>query len=422
MAAVSGAGAAATLTTWRARDAVLFAVLVCFGAAAMELTRRTTEPAGLIKDVHGIWQLPVALLLPPVYCLAAPVVTFTMLQLRTRRTIAHRQVFSAAASGVSLAAASAAFHLLRSGLQLAPAPGGGQVLGWLLAAAGCAVLGSLISKVLIMTAVKASDRTVSARQQLFAREPILNDSCEICAGLLLAAAVAAVSWVLLLPALPLAITLQRSFRHTQLLSAARTDDKTGLLNAAAWRAEATVQLAHAQRTRTPLAVAIADLDHFKTINDARGHLAGDAVLAAAAATLRAGLRPYDLLGRFGGEEFTLLLPGTGAAEALQVADRLRSNLAAQAIPAGAAREPLRITISIGIAVTAGVGSNDLTDLLTAADAALYCAKADGRNVVRLSAGGSGEPDDLRSRRAAGGVPEPAPGTLPSRASSDVPAR
>src|ERR1019366_556472 len=113
-----------------------------------------------------------------------------------------------------------------------------------------------------------------------------------------------------------------------------------------------------------------------------------------------GLRPYDLLGRFGGEEFTLLLPGTGAAEALQVADRLRSNLAAQAIPAGAAHDPLHITISIGIAVTAGVANCDLTDLLTAADAALYRAKADGRNIVRLSTGTSGEPDDLHSPRAA----------------------
>ena len=118
---VIAAGFAATLTavaltSWHAHDMWLFAALACFGVAAVELTRGTSVPAGLIKDVYGVWQLPIALLLPPVYCLAAPIATFAMLQLRTRRTVAHRQVFSAAASGLSLAAASAVFHAAHAGL------------------------------------------------------------------------------------------------------------------------------------------------------------------------------------------------------------------------------------------------------------------------------------------------------------------
>jgi diguanylate cyclase (GGDEF)-like protein len=393
LACTIAAGSAAALTGWRAGDGWLFALFVCFGAVAVELTRRSAETAGLIKDAHGIWQLPIALLLPPVYCLVAPVAIFALLQLRTRRTIAHRRVFSAAANGLSLGAASVAFHALRSGLPwLSPVAGAGAPL-WLLAAAACAVLWSVINKTLVMTAVRVSDRTVSVRERLLAREPLLNDLCEMSAGLMLAGA-AAVSWVLILPALPLVIVLQRSFRHSQLLSQARVDAKTGLLNAAAWRTEAAVQLAHAQRTGTPLAVAIADLDHFKTVNDTYGHLTGDAALAAAADVLRRQLRPYDLIGRFGGEEFTILLPHTGAAEAVHVAQRLCRSLAGEPLPGAHGHDPLHITVSIGVAATEHPADRDLTDLLAAADTALYQAKTDGRNTVRLSGDATAQLDGL----------------------------
>jgi diguanylate cyclase (GGDEF)-like protein len=391
---VVAAGAAVTAaagmtTSWRGRDLILFALLVTFGAAAVELTRRTTVPAGLIKDVHGIWQLPIALLLPPFFCLAAPVVTLGMLQMRNRRTVAHRRVFSAAANGLSLATASVAFHAALPVLQR-QWPAARSPL-WLLAAVACALLWSVANKILVMAAVKASDRTVSARAQLLAREPLLNDACEISAGVLLAGTVAGVGVVLLVPALPLVILLQRSFRQAQLISQARIDVKTGLLNAAAWRTEATVGLAQAQRTHSPVALAIADLDHFKAVNDGYGHLTGDAVLAAAASTLREGLRPYDLIGRFGGEEFTILFPHTTADEAVAIADRLRASLAGYPFPAGEDRDPLHVTVSIGVAAIEDPAGQDLTDLLTAADAALYAAKTGGRNTVRLD----GEPGQDR---------------------------
>jgi diguanylate cyclase (GGDEF)-like protein len=379
--AAGTAATAGTLTGWRGRDLALFAMLVTFGVAAVELTRRSKVPAGLVKDVHGIWQLPIALLLPPFYCLVAPIITFAMLQLRTRRTVVHRRVFSAAASGLSLAAASVAFHAGLPPLQR-QWPAARPAL-WLLAAVACSLLWAAANKILIVSAVKGSDRTVSARARLLSREPLLNDLCEISAGVLLTGTVAGVGVVLLVPALPLVILLQRSFRQAQLISQARIDTKTGLLNAAAWRTEATVQLAAAQRTRSPVALAIADLDHFKAVNDGYGHLTGDAVLAAAASTLREGLRPYDLIGRFGGEEFTILLPHTGAAEAMAVADRLRASLARYPFPAGEDRDPLHVTVSIGVAATLDPAGQDLTDLLTAADAALYTAKTGGRNTVRL---------------------------------------
>gem|GEM_PF-972933 len=380
--AAAVAGAAAARTSWRPGDAVLFTALACFGAVALELTRRVSEPAGLIKDVHGIWQLPMVLLLPPVYSLIAPVITFTLLQARTHRTIAHRQVFSAAAAGLSLAAASAVFHV-------AAMPASRPAL-WLLAAGGTAVVWTAASKTLVMTAVWLSDRTVSVRDRLLTREPLLNDMCEIATGVLLAGALAGVGALLLLPALPLVIILQRAFRHAQLVSAARIDAGTGLLNAAAWREEAAVQLAQAQRTGAAVAVALADLDHCRAVNDTHGWQAGDAVLSAVAATLRVGLRPYDLIGRLGADEFAILLPDTTAGEAFLVGDRLRRTLAAQTTPTGPGRQPVHVTMSIGIAGASDPGSRDLTDLLWAAEEALRQAKTAGRDRVCLSAGSAGD--------------------------------
>jgi diguanylate cyclase (GGDEF)-like protein len=380
--AVAVAGAAVEWTSWRARDVVVFAVLACFGALAIELTRRVTEPAGLIKDVHGIWQIPMALLLPPVYCLAAPAITFTLLQVRVHRTIAHRQVFSAAAGGLSLAAASAVFHVAAMPASRPPL--------WLLAAAVTALVWLGVNKALVMTAGWLSDRTVSVRDRVFSREPLINDACELTTGVLLAGALAGVgALLLLLPALPLVIVLQRAFRHAQLVSAARIDAGTGLLNAAAWREEAVVQLAQAQRTGAAVAVALADLDHCRAVNDMHGWQAGDAVLSSVAATLRAGLRTYDLVGRFGADEFAIFLPATTAAEALQVTDRLRRSLAAQTTPTGTGHPPVHVTMSIGIAATSDPGSRDLTDLLWAAEEALRQAKTAGRDRVCLSADSSG---------------------------------
>jgi diguanylate cyclase (GGDEF)-like protein len=406
-------GFAAAGTAWTAGDVLLFAALTGFGAAAVELTRRVRVAAGLNKNVHGIWMLPVAFLLPPAYCLVVPAVTFLMVQLRIRRTIAHRRVFSAAAEGLSLGMASAVFHALPSvapGLAAGGGPrgqewllaagGGPRGQEWLLAAFGCAVLWSLASKLLVMTAVRAADPTVGLRERLLSGEALLNDACEISAGLLLTDVLAGGSWIMLLPALPLAIALQRSFRHAHLVSLARVDGKTGLLNAQTWRTEAEVELARTQRTGAPVAVAIADLDRFKEINDTHGHLAGDAVLDTAAAVLRENLRPYDLVGRFGGEEFSILMPDTGPGEARQVAERLRRMLESCPIrvPGSLAGAEVCVTMSIGVAAAGRADSRSLTELLAAADVALYQAKASGRNKVCVSL------EDTASLTAASGEP------------------
>src|ERR1700722_17505797 len=131
-------------------DLEVFGVLLAFGVATVELTRRTGEPAGLIKDLHGVWYLPAALLLPPLYGLIAPVPILVLSQLRIRRTLVYRRVFSAAAVGLSMGAASLVFHaaLHPVGASLAGSPS--SQLRWVLLAAACAVLRTLINKALVV--------------------------------------------------------------------------------------------------------------------------------------------------------------------------------------------------------------------------------------------------------------------------------
>jgi two-component system cell cycle response regulator len=144
------------------------------------------------------------------------------------------------------------------------------------------------------------------------------------------------------------------------------------------------EIDRAQREKSPLSVVMGDLDHFKQINDTFGHLAGDAVLCEAVRRMKASIRSYDSLGRYGGEEFLLILPGCEAAAAERLAERMRLEIERQ--PLAWQTGPVPITASFGVtSLTAGVSVSAET-MLRAADAALYQAKQQGRNrVVRLSA-------------------------------------
>jgi diguanylate cyclase (GGDEF)-like protein len=153
-----------------------------------------------------------------------------------------------------------------------------------------------------------------------------------------------------------------------------------VLNAGAWQGEAALAIARAQRRREPLAVLLADVDHFKKVNDTHGHLTGDAVLRTLAAEMRQQVRESDLVGRFGGEEFVILLAGTTAEEACQVAERVRRG--AGVVKVLTHDEIVGVTVSIGVAAL-GTHGADLFELLAAADIALYQAKNTGRDRVCL---------------------------------------
>jgi diguanylate cyclase (GGDEF)-like protein len=173
----------------------------------------------------------------------------------------------------------------------------------------------------------------------------------------------------------------RDAMEAALAAAALTDPLTRLPNRAGFGEAARRALAAAAREGRPLAVAVVDLDHFKRINDGWGHAAGDAVLRGAATAFQGALRPGDVLGRIGGEEFALLLPGATAEEGRAVLERLR--VAAAEVPHPGA-PALRVSASAGLAALAAPDWAALEAALRSADAALYAAKAAGRNRVMLA--------------------------------------
>jgi diguanylate cyclase (GGDEF)-like protein len=142
------------------------------------------------------------------------------------------------------------------------------------------------------------------------------------------------------------------------------------------------ELSRASRYHTPTAVLMVDLDHFKEVNDTFGHLAGDAVLREVARRLQAHIRPYDGIGRYGGEEFLLVAAQTDGASARVLAERLRSSVSCD--PVATQEGTISVTLSLGVAVAESSALFAADDLLLAADAALYGAKRSGRNRTELT--------------------------------------
>jgi diguanylate cyclase (GGDEF)-like protein len=206
-------------------------------------------------------------------------------------------------------------------------------------------------------------------------------------------------------AFPFVSLLQRSLRHAQLVKDSRADSKTGLLNAATWEREATAEIVRAVRTRTSMAVALLDIDKFKGINDTYGHLVGDQVIKELAHTLDGLLREYDRAGRFGGEEFALLLPQTRAVDAFRIAERVRASIAGLSIiaPGATGGERVHVTVSIGVAALDSGSKREYAELMAAADAALYRAKADGRDQVQMISTTRGLSAISGAGRSAGGA-------------------
>lgn len=173
----------------------------------------------------------------------------------------------------------------------------------------------------------------------------------------------------------LAYPLRNALAYRDALLASRKDALTGVGNRAAFEEALAREVLLAQRSGQPLALLVLDLDHFKHINDLYGHPVGDSVLKETAACIRADLRATDLLFRYGGEEFVVLLGNTDKSGALGVAERIRQAIATH----GFCQGNLLVTVSIGVAVLAA--GECAGDLFARADAALYRAKAAGRNRV-----------------------------------------
>lgn len=168
---------------------------------------------------------------------------------------------------------------------------------------------------------------------------------------------------------------------TRLEQEAMTDVLTEIANRRAFEAEAAQMMARSQRSGKPVAVGIADIDHFKNINDEHGHPVGDVVLRTVARRIVDAARATDFVARIGGEEFGLLFPETPLETAIGIAHRIREAIAASPIQADDGAE-VCATISIGLA--AMMPGSSLEDALASADCALYAAKNGGRNRVEAA--------------------------------------
>jgi diguanylate cyclase (GGDEF)-like protein len=200
------------------------------------------------------------------------------------------------------------------------------------------------------------------------------------------------------------ILLAMSKERTELRhkTAAMIDPLTGLLNRRAFLQDAEALLQRQIERDRPIGVLLIDLDHFKSINDRFGHAVGDRVLQTFAKTAQANLRQNDLLGRLGGEEFTVVLADASFDNAYLVADRLRNAFAVAA--AVVDNQALHATASIGVSVIVDP-VQDLARLITLADQALYLAKARGRNRVEVAPLGVDLDEDAPPRLPALPLPE-----------------
>ncbi len=373
-------------------DPVEWLLLVGFGALHTELSsnlerirRRFRGEAEFHVNLTSVWLFAAAVLFPPAPAACAAVVVHGHLWLRAaaKRAPLYRHLFTTAVLALSTLAASSAMAALGSGEGPLSAGSGGI---------GVIIVGMLVF-ITLNTALVGGAIAISNPGATFSGT--VGDGAEnvleiatLCLGALVALVLTINPlWVFFL--FPPLFVLHRAVLVRYLQEKADTDGKTGLLNAAAWHVQAEKELRRAHKRDAPRGVLVVDLDHFKQVNDRHGHLAGDHVLAAVAQALRAEVRERDLVGRFGGEEFVVLLAGgptgdDGTAELTAVAERIRLRIAGLYVEVPTPDGPLTVTdlsASVGAAFSPQHGT-ELRELLQVADTALYAAKRAGRNAVR----------------------------------------
>jgi diguanylate cyclase (GGDEF)-like protein len=355
-------------------------------ATGIERIRRRAAETSYF-DLSSVWTFAAALLLPPV--LATAVIAAVYLHLwqrvwRPAKVPLHRHVYTTATVVLAAYAAHAVVQQA-GGLPTAAA----DVAG--VACIGLAVLlYVLVNTVLVAAVIACTSERVGVRELLGRWDDNALEVATVCMGGLAAVALGFTPGLVAL-VLPPILVLHRAVLVHQLEEVACTDAKTGLLNAAAWQVQGARTVRRVHRSRGTAAVLILDLDHFKLVNDSHGHLVGDDVLAAVAAELRATVRAQDVVGRFGGEEFVVLLPDlppgpSGDTEMRAVAERIRKRVACLTVPVGTPDGVLTVrglSVSVGGAAVPTDGTS-LEQVLNAADASLYAAKREGRNLVRFA--------------------------------------
>jgi len=390
--AITAVGVSAANTQWQARQALIFAALLGCGAIAIEATRTVKEPQGTAsRDLQSVWYLAIAISLSPFYAFVAPIPLTIYRIYRTQPVVLYRRVFSNATISLAYGCASLLFHAIPASTAGSHPGTQTHALTWTAVVVTCGILGWIINHALLLIAIKLSDPVARIRELVGSRESITSDSIELSLAVCVALVVA-INPVLMALALPSVVMQRRYLMRVQLITHARIDSNTGLLNTVTWQREATAELLRALRSRTPLALAMVDIDHFKEVNDIAGKMVRDQLLRDVAGMLKDQLPDQDLIGLFGKDEFAILLPSTGKDEARRVSERLRDRIAGEpiAIESGTqAGYVFRLTVSIGVAVM-NESRRALGDLIGAADSALDEAKRTGWNKVCVLPDDSGE--------------------------------
>lgn len=365
-------------------DLARFALLAALGVVVAGLVSRTERShraiaRGPTVDPTSVWTFAAVLLLPVGYAAMLVVVLYAHTMVRTRRDRSwypHRVTFSGAAIVLSVLTAGAINDWV-GGMPHVP-EGAARALGVVAALVAYRLVNDGVIGVVMYLATKPASLTTV----LLRRDEQVVELATMILGAFTAQTIILMPW--LTPAvLVLIVMMYRGLLAQKLEVQAATDGKTGLLNATAWRELAQRHLWRAIREDQAAAMLVIDLDRFKSLNDAHGHLAGDAALTAVADSIKHELRDYDAVGRYGGEEFVAMLPNAGANAAMRAAERVRARIEQCPISVEPDAPTLHLTASIGVATYPSYGT-ELDELIRAADLALYAAKAAGRNTVRLA--------------------------------------
>jgi diguanylate cyclase (GGDEF)-like protein len=369
---------------------VAFAAIHVYSTREQDVQRRDPEPVVYV-DLTAMWTFGAVLAVPLPLALAA-IALVRVMRWPVRRRPLYRAVSATAATmlGAMLASAFVQVMGVRLGADVTWTGAIGQ-LAVLLAAGAIYQLGQgVLIGMFIVFARRRVSGALGTREDL--RLEAAAATLGVVTGLVLTYNPFAAGIMVLV-----SVVGGQIARVQQLESDARTDPKTGLLNMRGWREAAERELDRARRTGGTLGLLMVDLDHFKQVNDTWGHPAGDDVLVGLAGTLRTHSRRGDVLGRFGGEEFLVLLPGVHDAEAVAAAHRIRGEVTRLAVPSTDKRgTPVVIqgrTTSVGVAMYPS-DAGDVDELVQAADAAVYTAKELGRDQVwaGLPSGTSQAPD------------------------------
>jgi len=356
-------------------DTLTAAILVGLSILNVEIGRLLERGASESQRPHkglSAWAFASALLLPTWWLVPVVALTYAHARWRGLRVTPWKWIGSAAYIVLAGLGASIAAHaVMGAEPNLMDGNGATGLLAVLVAAAAFLVIETVLFHGSAYLNHAADEAWL--RHTLRTKSFYLTETGVLFVGGLSAAIWTGGGWFALLLA-PVFLVTQRAALHEPLRERADHDDKTSALRFVSWRRLAIAAADRCERRGRPWCVLFADLDHFREFNETWGHLVGDDALTVVAEAIRTELRPGDLFGRFGGEEFCVFLPDVAADDAGGIAERIRGAVSGAPIPSA---RP--VTISIGVAAVIAAEPQEFVSVLAAADRALYRAKREGRN-------------------------------------------